>query len=262
MAKSMNESESTDGVITIDVKALMTPLSIIIGAVIISGVIFVTRNDGNVAGTAINTGSDTGGTVPTEDVQPTLNGSTTLDDDPVMGDLDTAKVAIVEFSDYECPFCKRHHEETKDQIISQYIDTGDAVMVFRDFPLSFHDPLATQEAMAAECVQDLAGDAKYYEYGDLIFGATNSNVGLDPAELYTLAGQVGVDADDFKKCLDSEQFKDEVTKDLADGQAAGVTGTPGFIIGKLDKDGNVVGEVIAGAQPFSVFQATIEKYLK
>lgn len=173
------------------------------------------------------------------------------DDDAVLGDKN-APVTIVEFSDYECPFCKRHFTQTLPMIKEKYIDTGKVKLVFRDYPLPFHNPLATQQAIAAECVKDQAGDAKYYEYHDLIFETTRSNNGMEKSQLYDLAEKVGVNGDEFKTCLDTEKFKDEVAKDMKDGQAAGVTGTPAFIIN---------GKLISGAQPFSTFEKIIEEEL-
>ena len=122
--------------------------------------------------------------------------------------------------------------------------------------------MATTEAIAAECVQDLEGDKKYFEYSKLIFDTTNSNgKGLEKSKLYDLAKNIGVDNDKFTQCLDSEKFKDEVAKDIEDGSAAGVTGTPGFIIGKLGQDGTVEGVIIAGAYPFSEFQKVLDEQL-
>jgi len=98
-----------------------------------------------------------------------------IDDDPLKGDKNKAKVALVEFSDYECPFCQRFHTETFDQIISTYVDTGKIVYVYRDFPLSFHEPKASEAASAANCVKEVAGDDKYFEFSKLYYASTKSN---------------------------------------------------------------------------------------
>ena len=174
------------------------------------------------------------------------------DDDAVLGDPD-APVTMVEFSDYECPFCKRHATQTLPELTQKYIDTGKLRLVFRDFPLGFHDPLATSQAMAAECVREQTDDETYFAYHDLIFETTTSNGrGMEIAQLYELAEQVGTDKATFTECLESEKYKDEVLKDLADGQSAGVSGTPGFLIN---------GQLVSGAQPFSVFEQIIEAEL-
>ena len=174
------------------------------------------------------------------------------DDDAVQGNAD-ALITIIEFSDYECPFCKRFFTDTYPEIKSKYIDTNKVKYVFRDFPLGFHDPLATQEAIAAECAREQGGDKTYYQYHDLIFQTTNSNgQGMLKEKLYNLAEQAGVNRQKFKKCLDSEKYKDEVRKDLADGQKAGISGTPSFLVN---------GQLITGAQPFSAFEQIIEEAL-
>ena len=136
----------------------------------------------------------------------------------------------------------------------KYVDTGKVKIIFRDFPLGFHDPLATQQAMAAECAGELGGDSVYYKYHDLIFQSTTSNgKGMQKSKLYDLAKQVGVNAAKFKTCLDNEKYKKEVAKDIADGSKAGINGTPAFLIN---------GNLLSGAQPFSAFEKIIEAELK
>ena len=152
------------------------------------------------------------------------------DDDAVLGDKN-AKVTLIEWSDYECPFCKRHFTNTYPEIKKKYIDTGKVKMIFRDFPLGFHNPLATQQAIAAECARELGGDKVYFQYHDLIFQTTSSNGrGMEKSKLYELAEKVSVDKAKFKKCLDDEKYKDEVKDDISDGSSAGVRGTPAFLI--------------------------------
>lgn len=184
--------------------------------------------------------------------KPTFVSGDYSDDDPVLGDAN-APVTMIEFSDYECPFCKRHFTQTLPQLKEKYIDTGKLKLVYRDFPLGFHDPLATQQAMAAECVRDQTDDETYFVYHDLVFQTTNSNGrGMEKSQLYDLAEQVGADRATFTECLDTEKYKDEVAKDIADGMQAGVNGTPGFLIN---------GQLVSGAQPFAVFEQIIEAEL-
>ena len=110
---------------------------------------------------------------------PEATGSTeimnvSLDDDPVLGDK-SAPVTMVEFSDYECPFCKRYFDSTYPELKRDYIDTGKVKVVFRDLPLSFHDPVATIEAVAANCAREQGGDESYFKMHNAIFSATKSN---------------------------------------------------------------------------------------
>lgn len=193
--------------------------------------------------------------------QPT-KGMASVDDDPVLGDKD-APVTIVEFSDYECPFCKRHFDQTLPQIIKDYIDTGKVKLVYRDFPLSFHDPMATKEAVAANCARDQGGDEKYFEFHDEMFTRTTSNGnGLSDDKIQTIASDLGLNISSFSSCLEDSSQTDEVKKDIADGTAAGASGTPTFIIGKTTANGEIDGDLVVGAQPYAAFQAVIDPLLE
>lgn len=175
---------------------------------------------------------------------PSLDMVKLMDDDAVKGNAD-APVTIVEFSDYECPFCARFYKETYGQIEENYINTGKVKLIFRDFPLSFHQN-AQKAAEAAEC----AGDQnKYYEMHNLLFG---SGVVGGVTTFKQYAKDLGLDTNTFNTCLDSGKYVEEIKKDMSDGQAAGITGTPGFIIN---------GVAIKGAQPYSVFKTAIDQAL-
>ncbi len=95
-------------------------------------------------------------------------------DDPVKGST-KAKVALVEFSDFECPFCQSYHETTFPEIISNYVDSNKIIYVYKDFPLSFHDPVATEEAMAATCVQEMKDDEAFFEFAQAVYENTTAN---------------------------------------------------------------------------------------
>lgn len=193
--------------------------------------------------------------------QPT-KGIASVDDDPVLGDKN-APVTIVEFSDYECPFCKRHFDETFPQLVKNYVDTGKVKIVYRDFPLSFHDPMATKEAVAANCAGKQGGDSKYFEYHDEIFTRTKSNGnGLSEADLTTIATDLGLNLSSFNSCIADAAQTDEVKKDIADGSAAGASGTPTFVIGKSTNTGEIDGDLVVGAQPYAAFQAVIDPLLE
>ena len=242
--------------IVINLDTIAIPGAIIIAGLIIAGAIFFT-NKGNVGGTDTNTDNNN----PTQETF--VEAETNIDDDAYMGDKKKAKVAIVEFSDYECPFCKRHFQETSPQLIEEYVDTGEVIIVFRDFPLGFHDPAATLEARAAECARSLSDNATYFKYHDLVFNNTPGNgAGLSNDVLIGYAGELGLSTDKFSTCLSGTDFKDEIAKDMADGSEAGVSGTPAFIIGKLGSDGLVKGKLISGAYPFETFKEIIDEYLK
>ena len=193
--------------------------------------------------------------------QPTT-GTASTDDDPVLGDKN-APVTIIEFSDYECPFCKRHFDETLPQLIKNYVDTGKVKIAYRDFPLSFHNPMATKEAVAANCAREQGGDEKYFKFHDEIFKRTTSNGnGLDDAKIQTIASDLGLNKSDFDTCLSNPAMEEEVKKDIADGSAAGASGTPTFIIGKSTANEEIEGDLVVGAQPYAAFQAVIDPLLE
>ena len=197
--------------------------------------------------------------IPTEDTSPQ---KVSVDDDPIMGDKN-APLTMIDFSDYECPFCKRYFDDTFSQIKKEYIDTGKVKYVYRDLPLSFHDPMATLEAVAANCAREQDEDATCFKYHDEIFARTKSNGnGLSKDDLSTIASDLGLNLSSFQLCIDTESNKEEVQKDLADATEVGASGTPTFFIGKSSNDGVITGTKIVGAQPFSAFKAEIDNQLK
>jgi len=196
--------------------------------------------------------------VPTEDTSPK---QVSVDNDPILGNKD-AKVTLIDFSDYECPFCKRYFDQTYSQIKTSYVDKGLVKIVYRDLPLSFHQN-AHKEAEAAECSREQGGDAVYFKYHDEIFTRTTSNgTGLALTELPIIANSLGLDGALLQTCLDSGKYKTEVDKDIADAGKVGANGTPTFFIGKSTSNGIIKGTKLVGAQPFSAFQTEIDKQLK
>lgn len=180
-----------------------------------------------------------------------------LTGDAVMGSKD-AKVTVVEFTDYQCPFCGRNFQQTFPQIIKNYVDTGKVRYVLHDYPLIQLHPNAFNAAVAARCAGE---QGKYWEMHDKLF----SNQGaLDAKNLPNLAKQVGADTDKFQACLDNGAEANNVRADMAAGQKLGVTGTPGFFIGVTNaKDPSVLKatKMISGAQSFAVFQNAIDSLL-
>lgn len=165
-----------------------------------------------------------------------------IDDDPMYGPAD-APVTIVEFSDYQCPFCSRAEQQSVKQVKDVYKDK--VRVVFRDFPLSFHRN-AQKAHEAAGCADE---QGKFWALHDKLFENQNA---LEPDNLVKYAGEVGLDTAKFKECLDSGKRKAEVDKDAADGRAVGVSGTPAFFIN---------GRFLNGAQPFENFAKLIDEEL-
>lgn len=248
---------------------ISVPASIIIGSCIIALSILLSGGVLEVKGLTAKKVADapaavTPSSAPIAPAAPEQTGpvKVSIDDDAVLGDKN-APITMVEFSDYECPFCKRYFDQTYPQLKTNYIDTGKLKVVFRDLPLSFHDPMATKEAIAANCAREQGGDEAYYKMHDEMFKQTTSNgTGLSVEKLYTMAGSLGLNSANFKTCLDSDKSKAEVAKDLADAGTAGADGTPTFFIGKSDASGTIEGTRLVGAQPYSAFQAVIDQQLK
>jgi protein-disulfide isomerase len=241
--------------------ALLVAGAILLASLIIAGSIVAVSQKSLFK--ASGTVKDTAQTAPSVPDKEDTSATTSLDDDAVLGDKKKAKVAIVEFSDYECPFCKRFHQETFDQLVKEFVDTGKAVISFRDFPLSFHDPNATLEAATAECVRKEKGDKAYFSFGRSVYEGTQANgKGLPAGKLDELIRKTGANPSTVNVCAVTDAVKQEITKDIADGGKAGISGTPSFIIGTLSADGTVTGERIVGAVPIDSFKTTIEKYLK
>lgn len=240
-------------------EALLLSSSVLLGSLIIAGAILTLSPQ---AGTPVgaNKGADTEAAAPTDPAN--TDAVTSIDNDPVLGDKKKAKVAIVEFSDLECPFCKRFHAETFDQLVKEYVDTGKAIIVARDFPLSFHDPKATEEAAFAECVRKEKGDSAYFAFTKGIYEGTVANgKGMAAGKMEELVGKVGANVKSVTACAGTDAVKEEIKKDVADGSKAGISGTPSFIIGTLDDKGNVTGERVVGALPIDGFKSKIEQYL-
>lgn len=218
------------------------------------------KNSSNaqVANSPIGNNAQAPQAVPTEDLSPK---DVSIDDDPVLGQ-ENAKITVIDFTDYECPFCKRYFDQTFPQIKKEYIDTGKIKYVVRDLPLSFHAN-APKEAQAAECARDQGGNDAYYKYHDEIFKRTTSNgTGLALTELSVIATDLGLNGALLQQCLDSDKYKAEVEKDFADAGKVGANGTPTFFIGKSTSNGIIKGTKLVGAQPFSAFKTEIDKQLK
>ncbi len=178
-----------------------------------------------------------------------------LDEDFKLGEHnDSASVAIIEFSDFECPFCRRHMLQTLPKIKKNYIDTGKIQYVMRDFPLDFHRH-AKSAAIAANC----AGEQQaYWPMHEKLF----TTKGAKGQALYRqLAKQLLLDEKQFIACLDDPAQAQEVAADLADGKRVGVSGTPAFFIGKLENQQLVDAVFINGAQSYGKFSKVIDSLL-
>jgi protein-disulfide isomerase len=184
---------------------------------------------------------------------PAIVDSVSLDNDPVLGAAD-ARIAIVEFSEFQCGYCRRFHQQTFPQIRQKYIDTGKVKYVFRDFPLEFHKE-AVSAAVAANCA---GSQEKYWEMQDALF-RDQKRVG----ELLYLEAALALelDGDAFETCIDDETQVGEVEDDQLAGMALGVRGTPTFFIGRVDGQRIRRARRLVGARAFADFEKAIGEVL-
>lgn len=171
-------------------------------------------------------------------------------DDHIRGDVN-APITLVEYSDTECPFCKRFHPTMK-QLLDEY--PGKVRWVYRHFPLTQLHPKAPREAEATECAGE---QGKFWEYIDRLFAVTPSNNGLDDAELPKIAQYVGLDVAQFTSCLESGKFAKKVQADTQDAINSGARGTPYSVI--IDAKGGTT--PVSGAVPYENLKLLIESKL-
>jgi protein-disulfide isomerase len=168
-----------------------------------------------------------------------------------------AKVTLIEFTDYQCPFCSRHFRDTMPQLDNDYVKTGKIRYVLRELPLESIHPLAFKAAEAANCSGE---QGKYWEMHDRLFANQNA---LAVPQLLAHAEVLGLDMGNFKTCLDNGKYVTKVRKDLADAQRAGINGTPTFFLGLSDPKGSEIKAVkkIIGAQNYVAFKTAIDALL-
>jgi protein-disulfide isomerase len=171
-----------------------------------------------------------------------------------------AVISIIEYSDFECPFCKQFGD-IPNKVVDAMPDQVN--LVWRNFPLSFHDPMATKEAIATVCAAQQGGNDAFWKYADSIFKNTRSNGqglpslnGSDP--LMTLAQEQGLNTENFATCMRSESVAKQVNADLEDGINAGISGTPGII---LVNHKTATFNVLAGAVPEDVLKQEVKNLL-
>jgi len=168
-----------------------------------------------------------------------------------------APVSLIEYSDFECPFCKRFHATAK-EIVDAY--GGKVNWVYRHFPLAMHNPGAQKEAEASECVAQLGGNDAFWKFANAIYARTKSNGnGFPLDQIVPLGKEIGLDEKQLKECIDAAKYASRVQEDLNEGIQIGITGTPANFLLRND-----TGEVILkiGAQPSDAIKPDIDKLLE
>lgn len=235
-----------------DEKNLLIPGAIVVAAVIIAGAIIYINGGG---GSRILSPTPPTGANPA--ATPPATSALTDGNNAVLGSP-SAPVTLVEFGDFQCPFCGRFFRETERQIIDQYVKTGKVRFAYRDFAFLGDESVAAAEAAA--CANE---QGAFWPYHDMLYnylwdnyfakGKSGENVGAFSTEnLNRFAGDLALDSSRFSACLSSRRYQSQVEKDTADGRARGVNGTPTFFIN---------GKSIVGALPFFEFKTAIDAAL-
>lgn len=178
------------------------------------------------------------------------------DDTPFRGEK-TAKVTLVEYFDYQCPFCARYFDETEPQVLANYILKGNLKFIVRDFPLTELHRHALQAAEAARCAND---QGKFWPMHDALMGNSDA---LDRAKLSLYAQDVGLDLASFDKCVDSDEYAGKIKESMINGEKLGVDGTPTFFLGVTDASGQRIMflQRMEGAIPYPKLKEAIDKLL-
>lgn len=235
-------------------------IAIVVSVIILSGVVVYAANsvngnlaamNSNLANLKINVnaniptgGQDLQGTpIPTQVATPTpapAKPVVKLEGLTVKG-KESAPITIVEYSDFQCPYCERFYSETLPSIVKDWVDTGKAKIYFKHFPLSFHQN-AQKSAEASECAKD---QGKFWEMHDKLF---DNQAALTVTDLKKYAADLKLDTAKFNTCLDGGSKAAIVNEQMAEGAANGVSGTPAFLIN---------GQLVVGAQPYAVFNQAL-----
>jgi protein-disulfide isomerase len=203
----------------------LVPIAIIIAGIFVAGSIYYSGGIGK--------GSVGGGTVTQKDIRPVDKN------DHIRGSKDAA-ITLVEYSDTECPYCKKFHESLR-QVMAAYGENGKVAWVYRNFPLSQLHSNAPKQAEALECAAEQGGNEAFWKYTDLIYERTPSNNGLDMKTLPLMAAEIGLDKAEFEKCLNSGKMAAKVKKDGDEAVAAGGQGTPFTVVLVKGGDKSVIG---------------------
>ncbi|MFH1258049.1 MAG: DsbA family protein [Candidatus Micrarchaeota archaeon] len=256
MEEHMHKKDNNEGLYAV-------AIAIVVSVIILSGVIVYAANSMNSNLGLINTnmqnlklnvnvqggsqqlqGTSTPQATATPQPQPNQLNVVLDDTVPMKGNKD-AKITIIEYSDFQCPYCERFISGAYPSILSDWIDTGKAKIYFKQFPLAQIHPYAEKAAEATLCAEE---QGKFWEMHDKLFANQNA---LTVDDLKKYAADLKLDTAKFNACLDGGTKAADVNAELQEGVANGVTGTPSFFIN---------GEQVVGAQPYAAFQQVLQKY--
>ncbi len=190
---------------------------------------------------------------PAQPQEQITHAKVNLEDSPMLGSKD-APLTIVEFTDYQCPFCQRFHATTFPELKKNYIDTGKVRFYSRDMPLDFH-PNAMRAAQAARCARE---QGQFWQLREVMSSSPDK---LDLENLVADAANLKMDTNAFRACVSGGKYKDAVQSDVMEAMRIGANGTPSFVIGKSTPEG-VDGELMVGALPYPMFDAKLKDVSK
>ena len=236
---------------------LTVPIAIIIAGVLVAGAVIFSNSNGS--NSVAQAPTDNQG----EQQAPQPSGSTdavnpVTTEDHIKGDIN-APVKIVEYSDMECPFCKRFHD-TMNQVMDEYGADGQVAWVFRQFPLEqLHPVKAQREAVASECANELGGNDAFWQFTDRFFELTPSNNQTDlDIVIPQIVREIGLNESAFNECLDSGKYDSHIEEDIQNAVATGGRGTPWSVV--IGPDGTTY--PLSGAQPYEAVKQLIDIALK
>lgn len=232
--------------------SLAIPLAIIVGFALIAAAIFFSGSGG--AKQALNIGGAINDAASPE--EPTTGPIRPVDENDHIRGNPNAPIMIVEYSDFDCPFCKNFHE-TMQLVMDNYGTSGEVAWVYRHFPLEQLHPSAPRIALASECVAKLGGNDAFWHFADQVFGERGTNEPTNVSRLTEFATTAGVDGTAFDTCVANEETKAAVEEDFNDALNAGARGTPHSIISVGGQQG-----LINGAQPYEVVSQIIDNLLE
>ncbi len=233
-------------------QSMGVPIAIVIAGLIIAGAVYMNGAGGAKPAVNVQGGID-GANNPSQET-PEITVLPVTADDHIRGNPN-APILIVEYSDYDCPFCKNFHE-TMNRIMDEYGQSGQVAWVYRQFPLEQLHPNAPKISAASYCVAELGGNDAFWKFSDLIFGSREINAQTDIKKLSEFASQSGVDRSKFELCQNSGKYTDKVKADVDAAFNAGARGTPYSVVMVGAEQG-----VINGAQPYETVKQIVSNLI-
>lgn len=186
--------------------------------------------------------------------EPAVTALTPMSRDPMALGSDSATVTVIEFSDYQCPYCRRFHADVLPALLREYIDTGRVQLIYKDLPLVMHRE-ALPAAIAGRCA---AAQGKFWPMNEALF----ANQERLNATLYPkLAAALGLDAEQFKKCLQDPALRKAIRRDQNQARDLGITSTPSFLIGRMQGERMLIERIGRGLADFEALSAELDKLL-